>query len=120
MTQTMRQNLQSSLMMLRCQKMRLKLTLKLWMTTLAMHGGKIGQPLQEGVAFLHVPCALAAFCATSFIAYSALQSVCTEIWLPIFSSAVATICRRAAHFAHFGADDEAEEGDNLHTGGTEV
>ena len=29
-------------------------------------------------------------------------------------------CRRAAHFAHFGADDEEEDGDNLHTGGTEV
>lgn len=31
------------------------------------------------------------------------------------------VCRRAAHFAHFGAEDEEEEdGDNLHTGGTEV
>ncbi|CAK0785667.1 hypothetical protein CVIRNUC_008878 [Coccomyxa viridis] len=28
--------------------------------------------------------------------------------------------RRAAHFAHFGGDDEAEEGDNLHTGGNEA
>ncbi|CAL5228114.1 g11190 [Coccomyxa viridis] len=28
--------------------------------------------------------------------------------------------RRAAHFAHFGADDEEEDEDNLHTGGTEA
>lgn len=40
--------------------------------------------------------------------------------LPALTSYTYTHRRRAAHFAHFGADDEAEEEDNLHTGGNEV
>ena len=87
------------------------------MTTLAMHGGRTGQPLQEGAAFLHAFCTLAAFYAAFLIDHPALQS---HFLYAADLLRITAVCRRAAHFAHFGADDEAEDGDNLHTGGTEV
>ena len=80
----------------------------------AISEGRNGRPLPEG-AFLLFP-AVAILQATLF--YKSAAS-CTTPYVICLLKALRS-CRRAAHFAHFGADDEEEDGDNLHTGGTEV